>query len=144
MEMSRKLGLLAMLLALGAQAQVDDDASTEADAAPADAAEQAAERAGEQSRALEEIVVIGGRAGDPQRLDSAYEKALRERILLEIERLKALEEEYEWRRAEPAGEDARIRWGYDPRDEYRARRESELYDLPFDNERPATIFSVRF
>lgn len=135
LAMLRILALLTVLFALVARAQVDDD-SPGAD--PGDGDDAA------ETEAVEEIVVVGGRSGDPQRLDSAYEAALRQRILREIERLEALEDEYDWRRAERPGEESRIRWGYDPRDEYRARRESELYDLPLDDTRPAKIFSIGF
>lgn len=137
--MNRAFLLLPLLLALcmPAPAQVDDEQA----AGGEDEAE--VRQANDEQR--EEIVVIGQRPGDPRRLDNAYEEALRSRILTEIERLDALEEEFEWRRAARSSDDgSRIRWGYDPRDEYRARRDSELYDLPLDNTRPAKLFSIEF
>jgi len=97
--------------------------------------------------AVEEIVVIGERPGDPRRLDRIYEDPLKTRILREIRQLRVLEEEYEWRRetATVDGDPPRIRWGYDPRDELRTRRDNELFDLPMERTtQPATIFSVDF
>ena len=137
-ELSLTHCLLPLLLALSmaAGAQVEDE---DTERAP-DTDQQA-----DDAEALQEIVVVGERPGDPRRLDNAYENALRQRILEEIDELEALEEEFDWRRAARRGDDeSRIRWGYDPRDEYRARRESELYDLPLDNNRPAKIFSIEF
>jgi len=100
-----------------------------------------------EAEAVEEIVVIGARPGDPRRLDRIYEDPLRARIQRELRELEVLEEEYQWRRegARVEQDPPRIRWGYDPRDELRTRRDNELFDLPTERvTRPATIFSVEF
>lgn len=132
------LCLLPLLLALWAAAPAQvEDADTESAPGMEDAQE-------EDSETLQEIVVVGARSGDPKRLDNAYENALRQRIMDEIDELEALQEEFDWRRSARDDDESRIRWGYDPRDEFRARRESELYDLPLDDNRPATIFSIEF
>ena len=53
---------------------------------------------GETESDMEEIVVIGEKPGDRERLEVPYEDLMRERLLRELEAQRELEEEFEWRR----------------------------------------------
>lgn len=111
------------------------------------AAQEDEQPAAAEDEAIEEIVVISRKSGDPAELEAKYQAAYRERIRREMERMRVLEEEYEWRKADASELDdpSRIKWGYDPRDELRMRTESGLHELPFEGTtRPATLFRVTF
>ena len=41
-------------------------------------------------------------------------------------------------------EPSRISWGYDPAAELRMRQETDMTDLPFEQNRPATLFRIGF
>lgn len=103
-----------------------------------------------EDEAIDEIVVVVNRHGDPVLdFDMRYEEILRKKILDEYFRLQALEEDAEWRRADPdldldGKNSSRIKWGYNPQAEMRMRRESDFMDLPVDNVKPATVFRVEF
>lgn len=109
-------------------------------------AAQEEEPAVAEDEAIEEIIVIARKSGDPAELEAKYEALYREQIRREMERLRVLEEEYEWRKADASelNDPSRIKWGYDPRDELRMRTESGLHELPFETTRPATLFRVTF
>ena len=98
----------------------------------------------DDSEEIEEIVVSARRPGDRRRVDQEYEDPLRARILLELHELEVLEQEYEWRTAVEKPSPSRIRWGYDPREEYRMRNEMALREVPWENSKPATIFAIDF
>jgi len=110
----------------------------EEDKAPADDSTEIEE--------VEEIIVYGGRRGGPVDLSIKYEDDLRARIMKDIERLRVLEEENEWRKPDTTvvSSPSRIRWGYEPGDELRMRQNTRLADLPVYDTQPATIFSVEF
>jgi hypothetical protein len=114
---------------------------------PASAQEADAQQEGE-SEAIEEIVVIGGkRRGDPVDVEALYEEMLRERLMLEQEQLDRLGEEEYWRKNAPMADieqPSRISWGYDPADELRMRRESNLTDVNFVPTKPASLFRIDF
>ena len=96
---------------------------------------------------IEEIVVIAGpRTGDPVDVEARYEAQLRERILKDLQRLREIEEEDAWRSslATHVEGPSRISWGYDPDDELRARRDTEMTDMNFETTKPATVFRVGF
>jgi len=93
---------------------------------------------------MEEIVVIGEKPGDRQRLEVPYEDLMRERLLQELEAQRELEEEFEWRRGPSVEEPSRIRFGYRPQDEVRDQRDTSLTDLPMENQKPATLFRFEF
>ncbi len=40
--------------------------------------------------------------------------------------METLEEEYKWRRSAAVESSSRIKWGYDPRDDYKMRNEIDL------------------
>jgi hypothetical protein len=93
---------------------------------------------------IEEIIVVSPRPGSRRRVDEEYEDPVRAQLLKEFYRMKELEEEYEWRKPDASESSSRIKWGYDPRDEYRMRNEMDLQDLSWEKEKPATIFRVEF
>jgi len=98
----------------------------------------------EEVEAIEEVVVTTWRSGDPAELEARNEALLRARIQKDMEQLRLLEEEYQWRKEGAATEEksSRIKWGYDPRDEVEMRR--DLPDPDWDKTKPATVFKVEF
>ncbi len=108
--------------------------------------EQVDEQPADDGQAIDEIVVIGNKDGDPIDLEAHYEAQLRERITAEYMRLQALEEEEQWRETLPEAVEGpgRIKWGYDAQAESRMRRDTALTDLPMDNVKPATVISISF
>ena len=93
---------------------------------------------------IEEIVVIGAKPGDRQRLETPYEDLMRERLLRELETQRELEEEFEWRQGPRVDDPSRIRLGYRPQDANRDQRDTSLTDLPMENQKPATLFRFEF
>ena len=93
---------------------------------------------------MEEIVVIGAKPGDRERLETPYEDLMRERLLRELEAQRELEEEFEWRQGPRVEEPSRIRLGYRPQDANRDQRDTSLTDLPMENQKPATLFRFEF
>lgn len=101
----------------------------------------------DEDEVIEEIVVTVNKDGDPVDVDALYLEQLRDQIIRDYEFAQAEQAEEEWRQSLPTSVQApgsRISWGYDPRSEAAMRRQSSINDLPFDNNRPATIFSVGF
>ncbi|MDX1406028.1 MAG: hypothetical protein R3192_15900 [Woeseiaceae bacterium] len=94
--------------------------------------------------AMEEIVVISPRPGSRRSLDEDYEDPVKAKLLKEFYRMQELDEEYAWRDAAETDPSSRIRWGYDPRDEYRMRNDTALQDLSWEKTKPATIFRFEF
>ena len=98
-----------------------------------------------KEEAMEEVVVTSSKAGDPSEIQARNEALLRARIEKDMEQLRLLEEEYEWRKEGAATEKEdgpRISWGYDPRKELEVRQ-----DVPpsqWERDRPATLFRVEF
>ena len=107
-------------------------------------AQEADEDDSDEVEEIEEIIVSARKPGDRRRVDKEYEDPLRARILLELHELDVLEEEYEWRTEVEKPSASRIRWGYDPREDYRMRNEMALREVPWENSKPATIFSIDF
>lgn len=107
-----------------------------------------AQEADEESKAekdeIEEIVVIAPKDGDRKRVDKEYEDPVRARLLKELYKMKEIEEEYEWRKSAASENPSRMKWGYDPRDEYRMRNEIDLQDFPSDGVKPATLFRYEY
>ena len=95
--------------------------------------------------AIEEIVVHAIKSGDQIDVDARYEEFLRSRLGKDLERMRVLEEEYEWRKSESDSKyPSRIKWGYDARAELLMRRDTKLTDLPFEDTKPATLFRFEF
>ena len=108
-------------------------------------AEEEAGPSEDGEEAIEEIVVYANKPGDQIDVDARYEERLRSRLIKDLERLRVLEEEYEWRKSESDVKNpSRIKWGYDARAELRMRRDTELTDLPIDDTKPATLFRFEF
>jgi hypothetical protein len=110
-------------------------------------AQENADQAADEDDVIDEIVVIaGGKSGDPVDVEALYEDMMRERLMLERDRLRVLEEENEWRSSASTAvkNPSRIKWGYDPQDELRMRRESNLSDVQWITTKPATVFRVEF
>lgn len=130
---------VAMIACFGQLSLADENARD-----PADDATEVEDA--EESTVVEEIVVFADRPGNPVDIDKKYGELLRRRIIKDIERLQVLNEEFEWRRsgATTGKEQSRIKWGYDPRDQNRVRQNSRMTDLPIDDTKPATIFSIDF
>ena len=96
---------------------------------------------------IDEIIVIAGeKSGDPIDVEALYEEMMRERLMLDYVRLEDLEEQNEWRGSTSLAVEtpSRISWGYDPQDELRMRRESNLSNVEGVTTRPATIFRIEF
>ena len=94
---------------------------------------------------IEEIVVFANKPGDKFEVDARYEEPLRSSLLRNFDRIRVLEEEFEWRKSETDDKNrSRIKWGYDPRAELRMRRDTELTDLPIDDVKPASVFRFEF
>lgn len=110
-------------------------------------AQQADEEPADESEAvesIEEIIVIAPKPGSRRRVDKEYEDPTRARLLKELYELEVLEEEYEWRTSATVESPSRIKWGYDPRDDYKMRNEMDLTDLNFEQTKPATLFRLEF
>ena len=110
-------------------------------------AQETVEQDAEENEVIEEIVVIaGGRSGDPVDLDALHEEMMRERLMIDVKRLKVLEEQNEWRNPTRTvtEKQSRIQWGYKPQDDLRMGRESELSDVSFITTKPASLFSYDF
>jgi hypothetical protein len=103
-------------------------------------AQEADEASKSESDEIEEIVVVAPKDGDRKRVDKEYEDPVRSRLLKELYKMKQIEEEYEWRKSAASENPSRMKWGYDPRDEYRMRNEINLKDFPSDGVKPATLF----
>ena len=107
-------------------------------------AQETGEEQADDSEEVEEIVVVAPRPDDRRRVDEVYEDPLRARLLKDLYEMRALEEEYQWRKAAADESKSRIKLGYDPRDDYRLRNEMDLQDLPYEQNKPATLFRFEF
>ena len=101
-----------------------------------------------QSRVMDEIEVVVGPQGQTAfELEMQRQAALREAVFAEARMRERREEELAWRQADPDLEDSdsRIKWGYSPQAEQRMRRDIEdMYDLPIDQTKPASLFRIEF
>lgn len=101
----------------------------------------------DEDEVIDEIIVVAGeKSGDPVDVDALYEEMMRERLMLDQIRLQELQEEDEWRSSASMAVESpsRIKWGYDPQDELRMRRDSNLSDVSFVTTKPATVFRSEF
>ena len=101
-----------------------------------------------QSQTMEEIeVVVGPQGQSAFELEMQRQAALQEAVFAEARMRERREEELAWRQADPDLDDpdSRIKWGYSPQAEQRMRNDmDEMYDLPIDQVKPASIFLVEF
>jgi hypothetical protein len=110
-------------------------------------AQEDAEKPADEDEVIEELVVFANKkSGDPVDVDALYEEMMRERLMLEQDSLRVLEEESEWRSSGSTTmeDSSRIQWGYSPQDELRMRRDADLHDMPGETTRPATVFRIGF
>ena len=109
-------------------------------------AQQAQDQPEANDETVEEVIVYGPRSGDPVDIDALYLDQLRKRILNDYFLQQRLMERARWRSSldTKVKSPSRIRWGYDPGAELRMRRETDLMDLPFETNKPATIFRLGF
>jgi hypothetical protein len=107
-------------------------------------AQQADEEPADESEAVDEIIVVAPKPGSRRRVDKEYEDPTRARLLKEHYEMEVLEEEYEWRTSATVDSPSRIKWGYDPRDDYKMRNEMDLLDLNWEQTKPATLFRLEF
>lgn len=101
-----------------------------------------------QSRVMEEIeIVVGPQGQSAFELEMQRQALMREAVYAEMRLRERNEEELAWRQADPdlQNSESRIKWGYSPQAEQRMRREhDDMYDLPIDQTKPATLFRVEF
>ena len=124
----------AAIVLSGAIALAQEDATQDADEV-------------DEVEVIDEIVVVAGeKSGDPIDVEALYAEMMRERLMLDYVRLEELEEQNEWRGSSSLAVEtpSRISWGYDPQDELRMRRESNLSNVEGVTTRPATVFRVGF
>jgi hypothetical protein len=98
----------------------------------------------DSSEEIEEITVFARKPGDRRRVDQEYEDPVRAQLLKDFYEMQEDQAESEWRNAAAEENTSRVSWGYDPRDEYRMRREMDLLELPSERTKPATLFRVDF
>ena len=101
----------------------------------------------EEEEVIDEIVVTAGKkSGDPVDVDALYEEMMRDRLMIDLDRLKVLEEQNEWRSSASTtvSSPSRMQWGYKPQDDLRMGRESNLSDEPFITTKPASVFQFEF
>ena len=124
-------GVVAAAITWPAVVVAQDESETEAD---------------DTGESVEEIVVIARKRGDPIDIDERYEALLRKRILDDYRKQQRLEEREMWRSELEAefDEPSRISWGYDPAAELRMRQQTDMMDLPYEQNRPATLFRIGF
>jgi len=110
-------------------------------------AQEETEEPVDEKEVVEELVVYAiPKSGDQVDAGALYEEMLRERLMLEQDSMRLLEEENEWRASgsTTVDESSRMQWGYSPQDELRMRRESDLPEMPGETVKPATMFRVGF
>ena len=107
-------------------------------------AQEADEEPADDSEIIEEIIVIAPRPGARRRIDKEYEDPVRAQLLKDFYKMQEDQKGLEWRKAAVEESPSRIKWGYDPSDEYRMRRQMDLQELPSERTKPATLFRFNF
>jgi hypothetical protein len=107
-------------------------------------AQEAAEEPAVDSEIIEEIIIIAPKPGARRRVDKEYEDPVRAKLLKDFYEMQEDQKELEWRKAVADEIPSRIKWGYDPSDEYRMRRQMDLQELPSERTKPATLFRFDF
>ncbi len=123
-------GVLSVsLLAAPVVAQVDENA-------PVD----------ESGAVIDELVVIGTRPGDRDKVDPVRKEFWRQQMFESVE-LMRLEEEEDWRDSEltyRSGAKSRMVWGYDPNADRNMYDEFDFNTNPGVTTKPATLFRAQF
>ena len=107
-------------------------------------AQEADDETVDEDEDVEEIIVVAPKSGDRRRVDQEYEDPARAELLKEFHKMQADKEEYEWRKSAASENPSRIKWGYDPADDYQMRNKLDLQDLPWEKTKPATVFRFEF
>jgi len=107
-------------------------------------AQEADEEPAVDSEIIEEIIIIAPKPGARRRVDKEYEDPVRAKLLKDFYEMQEDQKELEWRKAVADEIPSRIKWGYDPSDEYRMRRQMDLQELPSERTKPATLFRFDF
>ena len=107
-------------------------------------AQEADEEPADDSETIEEIIVVAPKPGARRRIDKEYEDPVRAQLLKDFYEMQEDQEEFEWRKAAAEENPSRIKWGYDPSDEYQMRRQMDLQELPSERTNPATLFRFNF
>lgn len=144
MSLVTRSGQYTLLIAAISSALLVDPVFAQDEEQAPEAADVAESTENAEEEAIEEIIVVSPRPGSRRRVDTEYEDPVRAKLLKEFYRMQELEEEYEWRRSASTDSSSRIKWGYDPRDEYRMRNDIALQDLPSEKTKPATLFRFEF
>ena len=105
---------------------------------------QETEEEATSAESVEEIIVVAPKPGGRKRVDDIYMDPVRARVLKDLQELEKDQEEYEWRTIKAVKSPPRIKWGYDPTDDYYLRNEISLKDDNFGGTKPATLFQVGF
>lgn len=93
---------------------------------------------------IEEIIVTAPRPGQRKRAEKEEIDPVRAKLLKDFNQLQEDQKEMAWRDAKANESPARVKWGYDPSDEYRMRTQMDLMELPTERTKPATIFRLSF
>ncbi len=107
-------------------------------------AQQSYEAPAAESEDIEEIVVVARKPGGRKTVDKEYEDPARAKLLKDLHEMQIDEEEYKWRSSAAVESPSRINWGYDPTDDYEMRNSLGMQDLPFEKNKPATLFRLEF
>ena len=107
-------------------------------------AQEADEESADDSEVVDEIIVTGSKPGGRKRVDEQYEDPARAKLLKDFHEMQADQEEYEWRKSAARDSPSRIKWGYDPADDYQMRSNMDLEDLNWGKTKPATLFRLEF
>ena len=107
-------------------------------------AQEVDEEPADENEVIDEIIVSGSKPGGRKRLDLEYEDPVRARLLKDLHEMQADKEEYAWRKSTAIDSPSRIKWGYDPADDYQIRNNIDLDDQNWGKTKPATLFRLEF
>jgi hypothetical protein len=107
-------------------------------------AQQADEEPTDEMSEVEEIIVVAPRPGSRKKVDDEYEHPVRARVLKDLHEMQREQEEIEWREAHAVESPSRIKWGYNPVDDYDMRNKMSFDDDIAGKTKPATLFRIGF
>jgi len=107
-------------------------------------AQEVDEEPADENEVIDEIIVSGSKPGGRKRLDLEYEDPVRARLLKDLHEMQADKEEYAWRESAAIDSPSRIKWGYNPADDYQIRNNIDLDDQNWGKTKPATLFRLEF
>jgi hypothetical protein len=113
-------------------------------AAAQDEDQQPAESSEAEEPPREEIIVVAPRPGSRREVDRVYEDPVRARVLKDLYEMREDEAEVAILDAAASRDTDRVRFGYDPTEDYLRRKEIDLETPQRDTVRPATIFRISF